>query len=93
MFSNTIIVRTSDAHPIYNAEGERINMAKSVTIGSHVWVAPSSVIMKGAKIGDGSIVASHSMVNSEVPCNCLVAGMPSRVVKTDIHWTRENVLF
>lgn len=88
MFSNTIIVRTSDSHPIYNAEGIRINPAKDVKIGNHVWVAPSSVIMKGADIGNGCIVGSHSMVNKSVPENSLVVGMPARVVKEDVHWDK-----
>lgn len=92
MFSNTIIVRTSDSHPIYNDEGIRINFPRDVIIGNHVWIAPNSVIMKGAVIGNGCIVGSHSMVNKTVPDNTLVVGMPARVVKENIRWTRENVL-
>ena len=41
MFSNTIIIRTSDSHPIYDIEGKRINPAKSIHIGDHVWIAPN----------------------------------------------------
>ena len=41
MFSNSIIVRTSDSHPIYNNEGNRTNPAKNVVIGNHVWIAPN----------------------------------------------------
>lgn len=92
MFSNTIVVRTSDSHPIYDIEGQRLNPAKDVIIGNHVWVAPNSVIMKGAVISDGSVVGSHSMVNKEVPANCLMVGMPARVVKENIHWTREDII-
>ena len=88
MFSNTIIVRTSDSHPIYNAENQRINPAKDVVVGKHVWIAPSSVIMKGAIIGDGCVVGSHSMVNKMVPDNCLIVGIPAHVVKEGIHWAR-----
>lgn len=92
MFSNTIIVRTSDSHPIYNEDGERINNPKDVVIGDHVWIAPNSVVMKGAVIGNGSVVGSHSMINKVIPANCLVVGMPGKVVKEGVRWTRENVL-
>lgn len=92
MFSNTIVVRTSDSHPIYDSEGKRLNPAKDVIIGNHVWIAPSSVIMKGAEISDGCVVGSHSMVNKAIPKNCLVVGMPARVVKENIHWTREDII-
>lgn len=93
MFSNTIIVRTSDSHPIYDNEGTRINPAKDILIGKHVWIAPNTVIMKGAIIGDGCIIGSHSMVNKNVPSNSLSVGMPSKVVKEGVVWTRENVIF
>jgi len=92
MLSNTIVVRTSDSHPIYNNEGERINQARDVIIGKHVWIAPSSVIMKGSVIGDGCIIGSHSMVNKQINAYSLAVGMPAKVVKENVTWTRENVL-
>ena len=90
MFSNKIIVRTSDSHPIYDLNTkERLNPAKSVKIGSRVWIAPDSKIMKGAEIGDGSIVGSNTMISKTYPSNCLIVGMPGRIVKENIYWTRE----
>lgn len=90
MFSNQIVVRTSDSHPIYDlAHGERINPPREVWIGRHVWIAPGSRIMKGAKIGDGAVIGSETMVNKEVPANCLAVGTPCKVVKSGIRWTRE----
>lgn len=90
MFSNNIIVRTSDSHPIY-VNQKRINYPKPVKVGNHVWIAPNSVIMKGANIGDGSIVGSNTMVNKDVPQNSLVVGYPARIVKEDVSWTRESL--
>lgn len=92
MFSNTITVRTSDSHPIYDtSSGERINPARDVIIGNHVWIAPGAKVMKGAKIGDNSIIGSNTMVTNEIPCNCLAVGAPSKVVKTKVNWTREKI--
>ena len=91
MLSNRIVIRTSDAHPIYQAN-VRINPAQDVIIGRHVWIAPGSTVLKGAVIGDGCIVGSHSLVNKTIPANSLVVGMPARVVKEDILWTREDVI-
>ena len=60
MFSNSIVVRTSDSHPIYDIRTHtRINPPKPVVVGSHVWIAPNSKIMKGADIGDGAIIGSN----------------------------------
>lgn len=92
MFSNNIIVRTSDSHPIYDIiTQERINPAKNVFIGKHVWIAPNSKIMKGAKIGDNSIVGSNTIVTNDVPENSLVVGAPYKIVKSNINWTRESL--
>lgn len=91
MLSNNIIIRTSDSHPIYNENGERINCARSVRIGNHVWIAPNSKIMKGAEIGDGSIIGSNTIVTKIIPQNVLVVGAPAKVVKENINWSREKL--
>ena len=92
MFSNNIIIRTSDSHPIYDMEtGVRINLPKSISIGNHVWIAPNSTIMKGVTIYDNSIIASNSLVTHDVSSNSLAAGIPAKVIKNNIRWTRENL--
>ena len=92
MFSNEIIVRTSDSHPIYDIDsGKRINHPANVVIGNHVWIAPSSKIMKGASIENNSIIGSNTMVTGVVPGNSLAVGSPSKVVKSNIKWTREKL--
>lgn len=94
MFSNNIIVRTSDSHPIYDIHThERLNPSKDIYIGDHVWIAPDTKIMKGANISSNTIIGSNSMVSKYVPEHCLVVGMPARVVKEGIYWSREDIIF
>ena len=94
MFSNHIIIRTSDSHAIYSNEtNKRINPAKPIRIGNHVWIAPGSEVMKGVVVGDGCIIGSQTMITKDVPANTLVVGRPARVVKENIRWTREDVIF
>lgn len=92
MFANTIIVRTSDSHPIYDlTTNKRINLAQNVSIGNHVWIAPNTKIMKGAFIGNNSIIGSNTIVTKEIPENCLAVGAPCKVIKTNVSWTREKL--
>lgn len=92
MFSNNIIVRTSDSHPMVDINtGNRINPPKNVKTGNHVWIAPNSKIMKGATIGDGTIIGSNSIVTKSVPSHCLAVGMPVKVVKEYVTWTRDTL--
>lgn len=52
-----------------------------VTIKSGAWINPGCTITAGVTIGQNSILAIGSVVTSDVPDHCLVAGMPARVVK------------
>ena len=93
MISNHIIVRTSDSHGIFDAESKiRLNNPKDIIIGNHVWIAPNSMIFKGAVIDDGSVIGSNTLVTKHIPSNCLAVGMPAKVVKENIIWSRSRVL-
>lgn len=58
-----------------------------IIIGKNVWIGEYCRICKGVTIGDGSIVAANAVVTKDVPPNCIVAGNPAKVVKTDIDVT------
>lgn len=92
MFSNNIIIRTSDSHPIYDKNTkQRINHPQSVIIGNHVWIAPDSKIMKGVEIGDNSIIGSNTFVTKNIGENVLAVGIPAKEIKNEIFWTRESL--
>lgn len=57
---------------------------KPVVIGKNCWIGEHSRIQKGVTIGDNSIIAACSVVTKDVPANCIAAGNPAKVVKTDI---------
>lgn len=92
MFANTIEVRTSDAHPIYDkTHNIRLNPPSPVVIGDHVWVSPNSLILKGTKISNGAIIGSKSVVTHDISENSLAVGTPAKVVKDNVYWTREHL--
>ncbi|WP_153448250.1 Vat family streptogramin A O-acetyltransferase [Vibrio algicola] len=51
------------------------------TIGNDVWLGYESTIMPGVSIGNGAIVASKSVVTSDVPAYSIVGGNPAQVIK------------
>lgn len=57
---------------------------KPVTIGKNVWVGENARICKGVTVGDNSIVAASAVVTKDIPANCIAAGNPARIVKTDL---------
>ncbi len=89
MFSEGIFIRTSDSHAIVTVDtGERINPARDVVIGRHVWMGRDVKINKGVSIGDGCVIAHGSVVVKDVPANCVIGGNPGRVIKEGVTWSR-----
>lgn len=92
MFSGQITIRNSDVHSVLNKEGKRINMGKNTIVGNRVWIGAGAAILKGTEIGDDVVVGTQSVVAGlSVPCGCIVAGNPAKIIKTDIHWCRERL--
>lgn len=52
-----------------------------IKIGKRVWICDNSVVLPGVTIGDNSIIGANSVINTDVPANCLAAGVPARVIK------------
>jgi virginiamycin A acetyltransferase len=50
-------------------------------IGHDVWIGYEALIMPGIKIGNGAIVASRSVVTTDVPAYTVVGGNPARPIK------------
>ena len=50
-------------------------------IGNYVWLGYDVMLMPGVKVGDGAIIASRSVVVSDVPAYSVVGGNPTRIVK------------
>lgn len=90
MLSEDIIIRTSDSHLIYDINTkERINNAKSVIIGNHVWMAARVAILKGCTIGDDSIIGVGSIVTHDIPANVIAAGIPAKVKRENVNWNKD----
>ncbi len=52
-----------------------------VIIEDDVWVASNSIILKGVKVGKGSIIAAGSLVLNDVPEYSIVGGAPAKLLK------------
>ncbi len=52
-----------------------------ITIGENVWIGSRSVLLDGARIGEGAVVGAGAMVDFHVPPYTIVAGNPARVVR------------
>ncbi|SDP40771.1 Acetyltransferase (isoleucine patch superfamily) [Eubacterium maltosivorans] len=59
---------------------------ETVHIGKNVWIGANTVILRGTKIGDNSVVAAGSILKGNFPANCIICQKRNTVIK---FW-REN---
>jgi acetyltransferase-like isoleucine patch superfamily enzyme len=70
--------RYDDVHRPIKDQG----IAKSpVRIGADVWIGVKASVLRGAQVGDGCVLAAHTVVKGDVPAGSVVAGVPGRVVR------------
>ncbi len=58
---------------------------KPVKIGSHVWVPARTVILPGVTINSNVVIGINSLINKDIPPNCLAAGIPARIIKENCY--------
>ncbi|EJC7100940.1 sugar O-acetyltransferase [Vibrio parahaemolyticus] len=54
---------------------------KPITIEDDVWIGGNSVINQGVTIGARSVIAANSVVNHDVPPDCLYGGTPAKLIR------------
>ncbi len=82
LVADRVTIMSYDGHP--TDPGQRHLPAppassRKIVIGDNVWIGINSVILKGVTIGEGSVIASGSVVTSRVPPNSLAMGNPARI--------------
>lgn len=53
-------------------------------IGRNCFIGVRATILPGVRIGDEVVVGASTVVNRDVPSNCVVVGNPGRIVKRNI---------
>lgn len=97
MFSYDVSMRSNDGHSIFdvvskeniNSTGD-VNRNRGIVLGNHVWIGERACVLYNTQIGDGSIIGAMSLVKSKIPNNCIAAGVPAKVIKRNVAWSREE---
>ncbi|MDP5230566.1 MAG: acyltransferase [Cellulophaga sp.] len=75
-----VIIMDSDFHGVEDRDTQVV--PTPITIGDNVWLATRVVVLKGVTIGEGSTVATGSVVTKNIPPFSLAAGIPAKVIKS-----------
>lgn len=61
--------------------GNKTGSFDGPTIGNNVEIAIGAKVIGPITIGDNVIVAPNSVVVKDVPANCIVSGIPAKIIK------------
>ena len=89
MWSFDNVVMDNDAHHIFNSQGECCNPNKGIIIGNDVWMGCRTIILKGAEVPNGTIIATSSIVNKKYRDNNTIITSYGKVLRKNVTWSRK----
>lgn len=54
---------------------------RDVDVGHNCWIGYGAAILRGAQIGDNSVVGTYTVVTKDVPPNSVAVGQPAKIVR------------
>ena len=76
------VVISAATHPLDAARRvSRHFQSHPIRIGKRAWIGANATILTGVSVGENAVVAAGAVVTKDVPANCLVGGIPARVIR------------
>lgn len=76
----TILTHGFDWSVLKGVYGDVLGSSGGVKIGDNVFIGMQTTILKGVHIGNNVIIGANSLVNKDIPDNCVAAGNPCKVI-------------
>ena len=54
---------------------------KGIIVGDNCWIGAGTVFLDGAEVGEGCVIGANSVVHGKIPSNCVIAGVPARIIR------------
>ena len=54
---------------------------QNVVINKNSFIGAGAVVLEGIHIGENCIIGANSVVNKDIPDNCVAVGVPARIIK------------
>lgn len=86
---NVTILDNDGGHAILDKFSSIItNEPEPIIVGNHCWLSSNATLLKGTSISDSCTIGYGTIVVGKKyeTKNIIIAGIPSRIVKTDVVW-------
>lgn len=80
MLASSVYITDADWHDIYDRT-QVIGRTEPVILEDNVWVGDGTIVCKGSRIGENSVIGAGSVVTGDIPANVIAAGNPARVIR------------
>jgi len=54
---------------------------RDVHVGHNVWMGYGACVLRGATVGDNSVLGTYAVVNRSLPPNVVAGGVPARIIR------------
>lgn len=90
LFARNTKVYSSDMHTIYDIKTKEVlNFKNKIYLADNIWICEDAIILGNSKVQSNSVIAARSLVNKKIKTsNCILAGIPAKVVKRGVAWSR-----
>ncbi|WP_256003252.1 acyltransferase [Pedobacter deserti] len=76
---------------VFRKEVPDLDVFGKIEIRNNVYIGNNSTIMPGVTIGSNVVIGANSLVTKSIPDNCVVAGIPARVI-SDIDSYKQKII-
>lgn len=93
MVSSNVTIFCVEVHALVAIEGKTARLIErdhACEIGDKVWIGRNAQILSGARVGQGSVIGSNSVLAGEIPQNSAAAGNPCRTIRNNVTWSRSR---
>jgi acetyltransferase-like isoleucine patch superfamily enzyme len=77
IWANNVCIQTGNHDSLDRSK----HIIKDVTIGKNCWLGTGVTILPGVMLGDNVTVGANSVVTKSFPDNCVIAGVPARIIR------------
>lgn len=71
--------RFLDSHELIRLQGTE---RKGISIGNNCWIGAKVTILDGVQIGNNCVIAAGAVVNTNMPDNAVIGGVPAKIIKS-----------
>ena len=92
LISSGVWIRNHDMHALFDVDSKEIlnKITYNTSLEKHVWLGQDCLLLGVDVVGKGSIVGAKSLVKRSVPSCVAVGGVPAKVLRTRVGWSRQS---